>query len=122
MMLVGLPQYKESFSDARVDGRMLHYLTVEDLLQMKVTNILHHVSLKRGIQLLRLHNYNPNCLRRRPTDMEGVDNDPRDVMLWTNHRVMEWLRTADLSEYAPNLRGSGVHGALIVSNNILLLN
>ena len=28
--------------------------------------------------------------------------------------VMEWLRHVDLSEYAPNLRGSGVHGALLV--------
>ena len=37
-------------------------------------------------------------------------------MLWTNHRVMEWLRTIDLSEYAPNLRGSGVHGALMASS------
>jgi hypothetical protein len=27
---------------------------------------------------------------------------------------MEWLRSIDLSEYAPNLRGSGVHGALII--------
>ena len=36
------------------------------------------------------------------------------VMLWTNHRVMEWLRSIDLSEYAPNLRGSGVHGGLLV--------
>ena len=36
-------------------------------------------------------------------------------MLWTNHRVMEWLRTIDLSEYASNLRGSGVHGALMVN-------
>ena len=27
---------------------------------------------------------------------------------------MEWLRHVDLSEYAPNLRGSGVHGALMV--------
>ena len=27
---------------------------------------------------------------------------------------MEWLRHVDLSEYAPNLRGSGVHGALLV--------
>ena len=27
---------------------------------------------------------------------------------------MEWLRSIDLSEYAPNLRGSGVHGALMV--------
>jgi len=36
------------------------------------------------------------------------------VELWTNHRVMDWLRQVDLSEYAPNLRGSGVHGALMV--------
>jgi len=27
---------------------------------------------------------------------------------------MEWLRQVDLAEYAPNLRGSGVHGALII--------
>lgn len=27
---------------------------------------------------------------------------------------MEWLREVDLSEYAPNLRGSGVHGALML--------
>lgn len=44
---------------------------------------------------------------------------PEMVALWTNHRVMEWLRTVDLSEYAPNLRGSGVHGALIVSISCL---
>lgn len=28
---------------------------------------------------------------------------------------MEWLRSVDLAEYAPNLRGSGVHGGLMVS-------
>ena len=27
---------------------------------------------------------------------------------------MEWLRSCNLSEYAPNLRGSGVHGGLII--------
>ena len=43
-----------------------------------------------------------------------LHNVPGDVVLWTNHRVMEWLRTIDLSEYAPNMRGSGVHGALMV--------
>ena len=37
-----------------------------------------------------------------------------EIMHWSNHRVMEWLRSIDLSEYAPNLRGSGVCGALIV--------
>ncbi|WAR02701.1 LIPB1-like protein [Mya arenaria] len=70
---IGLPQYKDSFFEGRVDGRMLHALTVGSL-----------------------------------------HNIPGEVVLWTNHRVMEWLRTIDLSEYAPNLRGSGVHGALMV--------
>ena len=28
--------------------------------------------------------------------------------------MMEWLKEVDLAEYAPNLRGSGVHGALIL--------
>lgn len=27
---------------------------------------------------------------------------------------MEWLRVVDLAEYSPNLRGSGVHGALMM--------
>ena len=27
---------------------------------------------------------------------------------------MEWLKEINLSEYAPNLRGSGVHGALVL--------
>ena len=40
---------------------------------------------------------------------------PSEVVQWSNHRVMEWLRAVDLAEYAPNLRGSGVHGGLIVS-------
>ncbi|KAL3842973.1 hypothetical protein ACJMK2_020941 [Sinanodonta woodiana] len=112
---IGLPQYKDTFYDARVDGRMLHVLTVDDLLALKVTNELHHFSIKRGIQILRVNSFNPMCLRRRPTQDEGaLINVPGEVALWTNHRVMEWLRTIDLSEYAPNLRGSGVHGALLV--------
>jgi hypothetical protein len=37
------------------------------------------------------------------------------VILWTCHRVMDWLKTIDFSEYAANLRGSGVHGGLLVS-------
>ena len=27
---------------------------------------------------------------------------------------MEWLRVVDLAEYAPNMRGSGVHGGLMM--------
>ncbi|XP_030844894.1 liprin-beta-1 isoform X5 [Strongylocentrotus purpuratus] len=109
---VGLPQYKDTFLEAKVDGRMLHYMTVDDLLLLKVTSAFHHVSIMRGIQCLRLHNFHPSCLRRRPTD-EPYETGTQ-VALWTNHRVMEWLRSVDLSEYAPNLRGSGVHGGLMV--------
>ena len=43
---------------------------------------------------------------------------PSEVVQWSNHRVMEWLRSVDLAEYAPNLRGSGVHGGLIVSGSL----
>ncbi|KAI5098106.1 liprin-beta-1 isoform X2, partial [Silurus meridionalis] len=109
---IGLPQYKTQFDEARVDGRMLHYMTVDDLLSLKVGSVLHHLSIKRAIQVLRLSNYEPNCLRRRPSDENNIT--PAEISQWTNHRVMEWLRSVDLAEYAPNLRGSGVHGGLMV--------
>lgn len=109
---IGLPQYKTQFDEGRVDGRMLHYMTVDDLLSLKVGSVLHHLSIKRAIQVLRINNFEANCLRRRPSDESNIS--PAEVSQWTNHRVMEWLRSADLAEYAPNLRGSGVHGGLMV--------
>ncbi|KAM3588175.1 uncharacterized protein V6R79_023579 [Siganus canaliculatus] len=109
---IGLPQYKSHFDEARVDGRMLHFMTVEDLLSLKVGSVLHHLSIKRAIQVLRLNSFDPSCLRRRPSDENNVT--PAEISQWTNHRVMEWLRSVDLAEYAPNLRGSGVHGGLMV--------
>ncbi|XP_030177905.1 liprin-beta-1 isoform X6 [Lynx canadensis] len=109
---IGLPQYKTQFDEGRVDGRMLHYMTVDDLLSLKVVSVLHHLSIKRAIQVLRINNFEPNCLRRRPSDENSIT--PSEVQQWTNHRVMEWLRSVDLAEYAPNLRGSGVHGGLMV--------
>ncbi|XP_053364341.1 liprin-beta-1 isoform X2 [Clarias gariepinus] len=109
---IGLPQYKAQFDEGRVDARMLHYMTVDDLLGLKVGSVLHHLSIKRAIQVLRINNYESNCLRRRPSDENNIT--PAEVCQWTNHRVMEWLRSVDLAEYAPNLRGSGVHGGLMV--------
>lgn len=127
---IGLPQYKDQFLQAKVDGRMLHRLTMEDLTHLQVTSCLHIASLKRGIQCMREMDWNPECLIRRSTkvhkrnssdvqDDSSERNDEPDtsieyIALWTAHRVMEWLRVADLSEYAPNLRGAGVHGALIL--------
>ncbi|XP_051911881.1 liprin-beta-1-like [Hippocampus zosterae] len=109
---VGLPQYKSHFDEARVDACMLHYMTVEDLLSLKVGSVLHHLSIKRAVQVLRLNSFRADCLRRRPADEKCTQ--PADVIQWSNHRVMEWLRSVDLAEYAPNLRGSGVHGGLMV--------
>lgn len=112
---IGLPQYKDTFLESRVDGRMLHLLTVDDLCShLKVTNLLHLICIRRGIQVLRLNEYNATCLQRRSVPDDPANPTPNQVAVWTNHRVMEWLRAVDLSEYAPNMRGSGVHGGLLV--------
>ncbi|XP_011255665.1 liprin-beta-2 isoform X4 [Camponotus floridanus] len=109
---IGLPQHKEAFHHAKVDGRVLHRLTTEDLLNLGVTAQLHAASLRRGIQVLRDLNFEFDNLERRSASGNGADGS--NVTLWTNHRVMEWLRVVDLAEYAPNMRGSGVHGGLMI--------
>nr|XP_033490413.1 liprin-beta-2b isoform X9 [Epinephelus lanceolatus] len=109
---IGLPQYKDQFNEGRVDGQMLQYLTVNDLLFLKVTSQLHHLSIKCAIHVLHVNKFNPNCLKRRPSNESQFA--PSEVVQWSNHRVMEWLRSVDLAEYAPNLRGSGVHGGLVM--------
>ncbi|XP_076644154.1 liprin-beta 1 isoform X1 [Halictus rubicundus] len=109
---IGLPQHKEAFQNGKIDGRMLHRLTTEDLLNLGVNAQLHAASLRRGIQVLRELYFEFDNLERRSTNGNGADGG--NVHLWTNHRVMEWLRVVDLAEYAPNMRGSGVHGGLMV--------
>lgn len=107
---IGLPQHKDEFLAARVDGRVLHRLTYDDLTTMHISSTLHVASLRRGIQLLREQNFNPDCLIRR---LGEIEKDK--IVFWTSHCIMEWLRMVDLAEYAPNLRGSGVHGSLMIN-------
>ena len=84
---VGLPQYKDAFLEARIDGRMLNFLTIDDLFQLKVTNQLHHLSIRRGIQVLRENNFEPSCLKRRGAPGERDSQIVHsDVVFWTNHR------------------------------------
>ncbi|EDW72628.2 uncharacterized protein Dwil_GK17077 [Drosophila willistoni] len=125
---IGLPQYKDYFLQAKVDGRMLHRLTLEDLSQLHVSSCLHIASLRAGILCMRKMNWNAEGLIRRSTRLttnkeENDDDenclsasrpDTENVELWTAHRIMGWLQTIDLSEYTPNLRGAGVHGALML--------
>ncbi|XP_071056703.1 liprin-beta-2 isoform X3 [Onthophagus taurus] len=113
----GLPQYKESFLINRIDGRVLHRLTMDDLALLHITSLLHVASLKRGIQVLRENNYEAGCLQRRSLPDDPEQPNSKSIALWTTHRVMEWLKAVDLAEYAPNLRGSGVHGGLMVLEN-----
>lgn len=70
---------------------------------------------------MRENKWNPDCLVRRSYINHQIDEEKfsggelvKDVHLWTAHRVMEWLRVVNLAEYAPNLRGAGVHGAMMV--------
>lgn len=38
---------------------------------------------------------------------------PSDVMVWSNERVMCWVQSIGLKEFADNLLESGVHGSLL---------
>ena len=45
----------------------------------------------------------------RPT----YDGKAEPIERWSLFRIMEWLRSIELAEFATNLRGTGVHGGLI---------
>ena len=82
---LGLPQYKDSFLEARVDGRVLDKLTDSDLRGLKISNELHQLSVKCGVRLLRENNFDPSCLKRRSTPGEKIKFDD-EIIFWTNHR------------------------------------
>lgn len=115
---LGLPQYTDAFQEAQVDGLILNNMTLEDAGILKINSQLGLLSLKWGIYVLRSTNFDPGCLKRRSADTKRKETID-EVSLWTNHRLMEWLRDIDLAEYAPNLRGSGIHGALLVYEDSL---
>lgn len=60
---LGLPQYKDVFSESRVDGLVLNYLTYDDLAFLKISNLLHVTSIKRGIQVWDFFLYSFDSIR-----------------------------------------------------------
>ncbi|GAB5574070.1 liprin-alpha-2 isoform X11 [Prionailurus iriomotensis] len=45
--------------------------------------------------------------------LKMVDSFHRDVLVWSNDRVIRWIQAIGLREYANNILESGVHGSLI---------
>ncbi|CAB3979092.1 liprin-alpha-1 isoform X4 [Paramuricea clavata] len=109
---IGLPQYKSTFHECLVDARMLEHISKKEYQKyLKVVDSFHRRSIQCGIKCLASLKFDRRLLERRRQDCQS---DNRDVFVWSNNRVIKWLASIGLGEYADNIKFSGIHGALFV--------
>ncbi|XP_027039265.1 liprin-alpha-1-like isoform X2 [Pocillopora damicornis] len=108
---LGLAQYKGTFQECLVDARMLEHISKKEYQKyLKVVDGFHRHSLQCGVKCLGFMNYDKRLLEKR---RQMCADEVKDVLVWSNERLISWLKKIGLAEYADNLHGTGVHGAVI---------
>ncbi|VDL70714.1 unnamed protein product [Nippostrongylus brasiliensis] len=112
---IGLPQYKDVFTENMIDGLMFSALTAADLVEMRVLNAHHFLCICRSIEYLKMIDFKTEYMVRS-FDESIVSSypHPEAVVHWTHAATCEWLRKIDLAEFTPNLLCAGTPGALMV--------
>lgn len=106
---VGLSQYQRHFHEGRIDGRMLNFITHEDLNLLEVLTPFHLVSLKRAIQAFRMCGYDKDYLVKPASDRGSMK-----LLHWSAQDVADWVRAIELDSYVGGLENAGIHGAVML--------